>query len=83
MAVNKRKVLEAARKFVQKGAREKALEHFKLAVRKAPRLAAPYLNLAGAYLRQAEADKARKVLERLLEVRPGQPDATELLRRIE
>ncbi len=60
----------------------KAIEHFGRAISLGPRRAAPYLNLAQAHLRQGKTEMARGVLRQLLEVRPEDPAALEMLRAL-
>ena len=60
-----------------------ARDAFAKAISLDPREPAPYLNLARSWLRDRRPDKARSVLEDLLDHVPGEPRARELLRRIE
>ncbi len=58
MAINKRKVLDAARKFVQKGAQAKALKEFQKLLKLDPRDARLRLEVGDAYRRWGDNAKA-------------------------
>lgn len=58
MAVNKRKVLEAARKHAQKGAKEKALKEYNTLLKADPRDAKLHLEIGDAYRRWGQIDDA-------------------------
>ncbi|HEM47608.1 MAG TPA: tetratricopeptide repeat protein, partial [Alphaproteobacteria bacterium] len=58
MAINKRKVLDAARKFAQKGAKQKALKEYNKLVQADPRDAKVLLEIGDAYRRWGQAEEA-------------------------
>lgn len=58
MAINKRKVLDTARKFAQKGAKEKALKEYNKLVQADPRDAKVLLEIGDAYRRWGQAEEA-------------------------
>ena len=58
MAVNKRKVLDAARKFAQKGAKEKALKEYNTLLKLDPRDAKLLLEVGDAYRRWGQNEDA-------------------------
>jgi Tfp pilus assembly protein PilF len=58
LAINKRKILEAARKYVQKGAQAKALKEFQKLLKLDPRDARLRLEIGDAYRRWGDNDKA-------------------------
>lgn len=58
MAVNKRKVLDAARKFAQKGAKQKALKEYNTLLKLDPKDAKLHLEIGDAYRRWGQLDEA-------------------------
>ena len=58
MALNKRKVLDAARKFAQKGAKAKALKEYQKLLQADPRDAKLLLEVGDAYRRWGQAEEA-------------------------
>ena len=58
MAINKRKALNAARKFAQKGAKEKALKEYNALLKADPRDAKLRLGLGDAYRRWGQLEDA-------------------------
>jgi tetratricopeptide (TPR) repeat protein len=58
LAVNKRKVLEAARKFAQKGAKEKALKEYEKLLKLDPRDAKLRLEIGDAHRRWGQTEEA-------------------------
>ncbi len=58
MAVNKRKILEAARKYAQKGARDRALKEYEALLKLDPRDAKLRLEIGDAYRRWGQLDEA-------------------------
>lgn len=58
MAVNKRKVLDAARKYAQKGAKEKALKEYHTLLKLDPRDAKLHLEIGDCYRRWGQIDEA-------------------------
>ena len=58
MALNKRKVLEAARKHAQKGAKAKALKEYNKLLKEDPRDAKLLLEVGDAYRRWGQNDEA-------------------------
>ncbi len=58
MAINKRKVLEAARKYAQKGAKEKALKEYNRLIQSDPRDAKLLLEVGDAYRRWGQVEEA-------------------------
>jgi len=58
LAVNKRKVLDAARKFAQKGAKEKALKEYHVLLKLDPRDAKLHLEIGEAYRRWGQIEEA-------------------------
>jgi len=58
LAVNKRKVLDAARKFAQKGAKEKALKEYHALLKLDPRDAKLHLEIGDAYRRWGQIEEA-------------------------
>jgi len=58
LAVNKRKVLEAARKHAQKGAKEKALKEYNTLLKLDPRDAKLHLEIGDAHRRWGQMDEA-------------------------
>ena len=67
MAVNKRKVLDAARKFAQKGAKEKALKEYNTLLKLDPCDAKLHLELGDAYRRWGQLDHAISQYTRVAE----------------
>ena len=62
---------------------ERAIQIFGECIRVAPDYDQSYLNLARVYAIQGEREKAKATLQQLLERRPGQSQATELLKQLE
>ncbi len=58
MAINKRKVLDAARKYAQKGAKQKALKEYNKLIQSDPRDAKLLLELGDAYRRWGQVEEA-------------------------
>jgi tetratricopeptide (TPR) repeat protein len=58
LAVNKRKVLDAARKYAQKGAKEKALKEYHTLLKLDPRDAKLHLEIGDCYRRWGQIDEA-------------------------
>ena len=58
MALNKRKVLDSARKFAQKGAKAKALKEYQLLLQADPRDAKLLLEVGDAYRRWGQSEDA-------------------------
>jgi len=58
LAVNKRKVLESARKYAQKGAKEKALKEYNTLLKLDPRDAKLHLEIGDAYRRWGQIEDA-------------------------
>jgi tetratricopeptide (TPR) repeat protein len=58
LAVNKRKVLDAARKYAQKGAKEKALKEYHTLLKLDPRDAKLHLEIGDCYRRWGQVDEA-------------------------
>ena len=58
MALNKRKLLETARKHAQKGAKAKALKEYNLLLKADPRDAKLLLEVGDSYRRWGQADEA-------------------------
>jgi tetratricopeptide (TPR) repeat protein len=58
LAVNKRKVLDAARKYAQKGAKEKALKEYHTLLKHDPRDAKLHLEIGDCYRRWGQIDEA-------------------------
>ncbi len=58
MAINKRKVLDAARKYAQKGAKEKALKEYHTLLKLDPRDAKLHLEIGDCYRRWGQIDEA-------------------------
>jgi tetratricopeptide (TPR) repeat protein len=58
LAVNKRKVLDAARKYAQKGAKEKALKEYHRLLKLDPRDAKLHLEIGDCYRRWGQIDEA-------------------------
>ena len=58
MAINKRKVLDAARKYAQKGAKQKALKEYNKLVQADPRDAKLLLEVGDSYRRWGQAEEA-------------------------
>jgi pilus assembly protein FimV len=67
LAVNKRKVLDAARKFAQKGAKEKALKEYNTLLKLDPRDAKLHLEIGDAYRRWGKLDEAIAQYSRVAE----------------
>ena len=64
------------------GKSEAAVASFRRVIEIAPGLVSAYFNLARALLRMKDPDGARRVIEKLLELHPGQPQAKEWLRQM-
>jgi len=58
LAVNKRKVLDAARKFAQKGAKERALKEYHVLLKLDPRDAKLHLEIGDVYRRWGQVEEA-------------------------
>ncbi|MDH5305797.1 MAG: tetratricopeptide repeat protein, partial [Myxococcales bacterium] len=58
MAANKRKILEAARKLAQKGAKDKALKEYQKLVKLDPRDAKLRLEIGDAHRRWGQVEEA-------------------------
>jgi tetratricopeptide (TPR) repeat protein len=58
LAINKRKILDAARKYAQKGAREKALREYHTLLKLDPRDAKLHLEIGDCYRRWGQIDEA-------------------------
>ncbi len=75
MAVNKRKVLDAARKYAQKGAKEKALKEYHTLLKLDPRDAKLHLEIGDCYRRWGQIDEAITQYTRVAEpMSPLPPD---------
>ena len=64
MAANKRKILEAARKLAQKGAKDKALEEYQKLLKLDPKDAKLRLEIGDAYRRWGQVDEAVETYRR-------------------
>ncbi len=71
MAVNKRKVLDAARKFAQKGAKEKALKEYNTLLKLDPRDAKLHLEIGDCYRRWGQTEEAVTQYSRVAEQYKG------------
>jgi tetratricopeptide (TPR) repeat protein len=67
LAINKRKVLEAARKFAQKGAQAKALKEFEKLLKLDPRDARLRLEVGDAFRRWGNAERAIETYSKVAE----------------
>ena len=67
MAINKRKVLDAARKYAQKGAKEKALKEYHVLLKLDPRDAKLHLEIGDCYRRWGQAEEAVTQYSRVAE----------------
>ncbi len=67
MAVNKRKILESARKLVQKGAKDKALAEYQKLLRLDPKDAKLRLEIGDAHRRWGQVDEAIETYTRVAE----------------
>ena len=69
MAANKRKILEAARKYAQKGAKDRALKEYEQLLRLDPKDAKLRLEIGDAYRRWGQVDEAITRYEALIRAR--------------
>ena len=70
MAINKRKVLDAARRYVQKGARAKAFKEYGKLLASDPQDAKLLLEVGDTYRRWGEVEEAIAHMNKLVEFRP-------------